>query len=421
MDCYHITGGKPLRGTYRLQSAKNSVLPIMAACILTEDVCVLRDCPELSDVETMIHILRELGCSVKWENGELVIDSSAMTGEKIPEHLGKKMRSSIFLMGPMLARFGTVSVCKPGGCAIGERPIDLHLSCLTQLGAEVEQLSDEVVCSGGKLSGAVVRLLYPSVGATENAMMAAVSAEGVTHIINGAREPEIVDLQGFLNACGAEIRGAGTGEIIIKGGKKLHGSVYQAIPDRIEAGTFLAAAAVTGGSIVLENARPQHLEAVCQVLRDMGCSVRSELERIELSAPQRLKAPARVETMPYPGFPTDLQSVFLSAASVAQGQSCFIETVFENRFKIAEELQRMGASLSLDRRIARVSGVPFLNAASVEARDLRGGAALVVAGLAAKGETIVKNICHIDRGYGKFDVALRSLGAEIERKKCDGG
>lgn len=421
LDCYHITGGNPLEGTYQLKGAKNSVLPIMAACVLTNDVCILENCPDLSDVDTMVQILRELGCSVFRESQRIIIDSKTVNCDRVSKELGGKLRSSIFLMGPMLARFGSVTICRPGGCAIGERPIDLHISSLRALGAEIEERierqEEEIICRGERLKGTVVHLIYPSVGATENVMMAATMAEGVTRILGGAKEPEIEDLQNFLNHCGARIRGAGTDEIVIEGGRSLHGTGYTVIPDRIETGTMLAACAVTGGNLCLQGARSEQLSAVIDVLIEMGCCIRSEGSNLWIAAPERLHCVPRIETLPYPGFPTDLQSAILTALAVADGQGELVETVFESRFKTVEDLKKMGAKIEVQGRTATVKGVKALTGAEVEARDLRGGAALVIAGLAAKGETVVKNICHIDRGYDRFEVALRALGAQIERKK----
>lgn len=420
MDCYHITGGTPLEGTYLVQGAKNSVLPVMAACILTKSVCVLEHCPDLSDVRTMAQILRDLGCHVAWEGSSLIVDTSKMSEERICEELGSKLRSSVFLLGPMLGRFGYVNVCKPGGCDIGERPVDLHISCLEALGATVDETDagerDELVCKASRLMGTEIHLRYPSVGATENAMMAAVMAEGETRIIGGAREPEIEDLQNFLNHCGASIRGAGTEEIVIQGGAPLHGVTYEVIPDRIETGTMLIAAAVTGGQLHLKRARSTHLEAVCHLLMEMGCSMRKTDEGLWIQGPEKLRGGVRIATNPYPGFPTDMQSAFLTAMAVAEGSSTLTETVFENRFKTIDDLKNMGADIAVEGRTAVVRGVNSLQGAIVQARDLRGGASLVLAGLAAEGKTVVKNICHIDRGYDKFDIALCALGAHIERK-----
>lgn len=424
MDSYHITGGKRLAGDYTLKGAKNGVLPILAATVLTKGECVIRSCPHLSDVHTMVEILEALGCRVSWDEDVITVDASSISRKDIPEHLMKGMRSSVFLMGPLLARCGEVTFSQPGGCAIGERPIDIHLSGLIKLGAEICEDRDHIVCRANQLTGAVIRMEFPSVGATENLMMAAAAAVGETRLIHPAREPEIQDLQNFLNACGAKISGAGTGEIIIEGvgeeekplgGPVLTGCEYKVIPDRIEAGTFLIAAAITGGEIRLLDSAPSQMAQTLARLKQTGCKVKVDKSGVWLSAPKRLTAIREIKTLPYPGFPTDMQSQFLSLLTLCAGESKITETIFENRFKHVRHLKRMGADVALDGRTARITGVGALHGETVEAEDLRGGAALVLAGLAAEGETIVENICHIDRGYDKLEVALTRLGAKIER------
>lgn len=419
MDSYHIIGGKRISGSHKLTGAKNGVLPILAASLVTGETCTIHNCPDLLDVNTMLTILKELGCKVQREKNTVIVDSSQLTQSYIPKVLGKEMRSSVFLLGPMLARCGAVEMSHPGGCAIGARPIDLHLKALQKMGAKVEEENEKLFCRALKLKGTTIRLDFPSVGATENIMMAALSAEGETRIVHPAKEPEIEDLQNFLNACGASIVGAGTGEIVISGGKPLHGAEYKVIPDRIEAGTFLAAAAVTKGELLLENAAPFQMASTLAKFREMGCSLRTEQDRIYLKAPQRLKAVKEIKTLPYPGFPTDMQSQFLTLMSLADGQSKMTETIFENRFKQIDALKNMGAQIELQGCSAKVIGVEELRGCHVEAKDLRGGAAMVIAGLAASGETIVEKICHIDRGYDKFEVALKNLGARIERIQED--
>ncbi len=419
MDSYHIIGGNRISGSHKLTGAKNGVLPILAASLVTGDVCTIHNCPDLLDVSTMLTILNELGCITQREGNTITVDSSQLTQSYIPKVLGKEMRSSVFLLGPMLARCGTVEMSHPGGCAIGARPIDLHLKALQKMGAEIEEENGRLLCRASNLQGTTIRLDFPSVGATENIMMAALSANGETRIVHPAKEPEIEDLQNFLNACGASITGAGSGEIVISGGKLLHGAEHKVIPDRIEAGTFLAAAAVTKGEILLENAAPSQMASTLAKFREMGCSLRTEQNRIYLKAPERLKAVREIKTLPYPGFPTDMQSQFLILMMLADGQSKMTETIFENRFKQVDFLRKMGAEIELCASTAKVTGVEGLRGSRVEAKDLRGGAAMVLAGLAASGETIVENICHIDRGYGKFEVALKKLGARIERIQED--
>lgn len=421
LDSYHIIGGNRIVGNHKLTGAKNGVLPILAATLMTKDVCTINNCPDLLDVHTMVAILQELGCKIEWKGQTVVVDSTEINQTYIPASLGKEMRSSVFLLGPMLTRCGVVQMSHPGGCAIGKRSIDLHLNALRKMGAEIEEREGRLICKGNALQGTIIRLEFPSVGATENIMMAALCAEGETRIVHPAKEPEIEDLQTFINACGGCIVGAGTGEIVIQGKQPLHGMIHTVIPDRIEAGTFLAAAAATKGELYLENAAPAQMASTLSKLRQMGCYLHVEKDKIHLKAPQRLKAIREVKTLPYPGFPTDMQSQILTLMALADGQSKITETIFENRFKHLDSLRDMGAILQLEGRSVKVTGVPELQGKKVLARDLRGGAAMVIAGLAAEGETIVENICHIDRGYDRFEVALKNMGATIERMKKDEG
>lgn len=416
MEQYHINGGRKLSGEYELTGAKNAVLPILAATIVTGNTSKIRNCPDLSDVKTMIAILRELGCCVTSENDGIVIDSGPIHSITIPEHLMREMRSSVFLMGPMIARCGKVKLSYPGGCEIGLRPIDIHLSALRSLGVLIRESHGFLECTADQLVGTRIVLDFPSVGATENIMMAATAAEGETRIINAAKEPEIIDLQNYLNSCGAEIRGAGTGEIIVHGTKKYHETEHKVISDRIEGGTVLAAVAITGGNVLLKNAIPEHMSMILSKFREAGCSIIEGKEQISFFAPERLRAVEILKTLPYPGFPTDMQSQFLTILATAQGTSMVTETIFESRYKHVEELRKMGANIKVDGRIAVVTGVNRLTGARVFAKDLRGGASLVIAGLGAEGKTIVENICHIDRGYDKFELALNNIGAEITRK-----
>ncbi|NLP29758.1 MAG: UDP-N-acetylglucosamine 1-carboxyvinyltransferase, partial [Clostridiales bacterium] len=376
---------------------------------------VIKNCPDLSDVRTMVAILKEMGCKVTWEGDNIIVDSSTLDNYVIPQKHMKEIRSSVFLMGPTLARCGKVSLSYPGGCAIGERPIDIHLYALRLLGVDIKEIDGLLECSVDRLIGTDIHLPFPSVGATENAMMAAIMAEGETRILNPAKEPEIADLQNYLNSCGAEVYGAGTDEIVIKGKRKLRDTIYKVIPDRIEGGTFLAAVAATGGSIYLKNTIPAHMSFVINKLREAGCKIIEEENMVYLKAPDRLKAVKAIETSPYPGFPTDMQSQFMAIMSCADGYTFITENIFENRFKHVNELIKMGANIQVDGKTAIVKGVEKLKGAHVKAMDLRGGASLVIAGLTAEGITIVENICHIDRGYDKFELALNNLGADIKR------
>ena len=416
MEQFRINGGRKLTGEYELTGAKNAVLPILAATIVTGNESKIKSCPELSDVQTMVTILEDLGCKITKDADGMIIDTKPINSYKIPEHLMREMRSSVFLMGPMIARCGKVILSYPGGCEIGLRPIDIHLSALRQLGVVIKEAHGYLECTAERLIGNRILLDFPSVGATENVMLAATAAEGETRIINPAKEPEIIDLQNYLNACGAQVKGAGTDEIVIKGKQSYHQVEHKVIPDRIEGGTILAAVAITGGSIVLKNAIPEHMGMTLSKFREAGCRIKERKNSIEMWAPSRLKAVEMVKTLPYPGFPTDMQSQFLTAMTVAQGTSLITETIFESRFKYVDELRKMGAKIKVDGRSAIVTGVKELTGARVMAKDLRGGASLVIAGLGAYGETLVENIHHIDRGYDKLEAALSKIGADIKRE-----
>ena len=417
MDVLRIRGGRRLTGEWTVHTAKNAVLPIMAAAVLTPDRTVLEDCPLLSDVEHMGEILRRLGCKVERNGRTLVIDPQGMNSHEMPDALAKKIRSSIFLMGPILTRFHKATVTFPGGCEIGLRPIDLHLSGLRQLGVVIHEEGGVIHCDGHHMQAGCVHFDYPSVGATENVMMAAVLLRGRTTLHNVAREPEIVDLQHFLNRMGASISGAGSHTIVIEGVRRLHGISYTPMPDRIVAGTMLAAAAITGGKIQLKNVPAEDMQAVFSKLREMDCVLMRHGDSVNLHAPQRLRPFERLQTQPHPGFPTDMQAQLLALATVASGTSVLVENVFENRYGHAGDLNRMGADVLINGRTAVVKGVGELYGAQVTARDLRGGAALALAGLRAIGETVVEQAHLIDRGYEQFERALASLGAEIRREK----
>lgn len=415
MSAFRIEGGNRLMGEVQVHSAKNAVLPIMAAAVLCPDDVELMDCPKISDVEDMARILRTLGCRIEEKNGAMRIGMDGLHSWEMPDELSKQIRSSIFLLGPILSRFKRATVTYPGGCEIGLRPIDLHLQGLRCLGVEIKEEGGVIVCDGSAMRAADVHFDYPSVGATENVMMAAVLLEGETTIHNAAREPEIVDLERFINAMGGSVSGAGTHTILVKGVQKLHGVSFSPIPDRIVAGTLLCAAAGTGGEVTLTHVCPGDMVAVLAKLREMGCTIHEAEEHIHLQAPRRLTAFQQMQTQPHPGFPTDMQVQLMAVATIAQGTSIVVENVFENRFTHAGDLNKMGAKIIVNGRMAIIQGVNRLYGAHVTARDLRGGAALVLAGLIAQGTTLVSNISLIDRGYEQLEDTLSALGAKIIR------
>lgn len=375
----------------------------------------IQDVPDLQDIRVMTTILRQLGAKVKTEGSTLHIDATLLQSTEVPEHLMRQMRSSIFLMGPILARFGHVRVSKPGGCTIGSRPIDLHLKGLQALGATIEEKHGYIDCRATRLRGAKIHLDIPSVGATENLIMAAVFAEGTTVIENAAREPEIADLANYLNAMGAKVQGAGDDTVIIEGVDRLEAVEYRVIPDRIVTGTLMVAAAVTQGDITLQNTNAAHLGVVINKLREAGAAVTVEGDVMQVKMEGRPKPIDSIKTTYYPGFPTDLQSPFMTLMSVAAGTSMVTESLFEGRFQHVSELRRMGANIKVDLRTAIMEGVAELTGAVVEASDLRAGAALILAGLAANGTTYVENVHHIDRGYEKVEEMFGQLGAKIWR------
>ena len=416
MQSIIIDGGRRLCGEIDVQGSKNSALPILAATVLIDGVSVIHNCPLLSDVDAAVSILRYLGCKVERNNHSVTVDSRGVTGCRIPDWLMREMRSSIVFLGSVLGRTGKAMLSSPGGCEIGLRPIDLHLSSLRKLGAEFEEISGEIICSMPKRNtDCVISLSFPSVGATENIMLASALSEGRTVIHNGAREPEISDLADFLNRAGANVQGAGSDTIVISGTERLHGTEHTVIPDRIEAATYLAAAAVTGGKITLHNAIPAHLMPVMSVLKASGCELKINQNQISLLAPLKLKRVPVIRTMPHPGFPTDAGSPLMAMLTLADGSSMFIENIFENRFRIVDELKRFGAKIYTNGRVAVIEGVKNLSAANVECTDLRGGAALVIAALAANGTTEIGKVHHIERGYENLYENLSSLGAVIER------
>jgi len=419
MNALRIRGGRRLSGEWRVHSAKNAVLPIMAASILTEEKTVLKRCPDLSDIRYMGDILETLGCRVLFSDGVMQIDASTLSGYEMPDALSKKIRSSIFLLGPILSRFRKATVTFPGGCEIGLRPIDLHLSGLRQLGVEIVEEGGMIYCDGTHMRAGNVHFDYPSVGATENVMMASVLLRGRTMLHNAAREPEIADLQRFLCQMGAKVSGAGSHTIVVEGVNRLRGTEYQPMPDRIVAGTLMAAAAATGGSIRLTDVPSQEMYAVFAKLREMGCVITERENTAAIHAPDRLSAFARLSTQPHPGFPTDMQVQMLALAAMAKGTSVVVENVFENRFTHAGDLNRMGADVMVNGRTAIVRGVSRLYGAQVSARDLRGGAALAIAGLFAQGETVIEHAELIDRGYERLEDMLCALGADVQRLSLD--
>ena len=418
MEKFIIQKCGPLKGCVRIGGAKNAVLPILAGVILTEDPCTIRDVPCLSDVETMGELLSSLGVSVKWDKKQGVITTSVdgLKHNDAEYDLVGKLRASFLIMGPLLARLGEVKVPLPGGCAIGTRPVDLHLKGMAALGAQIDQSHGYMTARAKKLTGAKIYLDFPSVGATENIIMAAVLAEGQTILENCAIEPEIVDLANFLNAAGADIRGAGTDTVKINGVKYMKGTDHTVIPDRIEAGTYMVASAITKGDLQLTNIVMDHVKPVTAKLKEVGIKVEETPQGIRVY--HEGDAPiiaSDIKTLPYPGFPTDMQAAFMSLLAVADGTSIITESIFENRFMQVGELKRMGAEIKIEGRSAVVEGVPRLMGAQVKASDLRAGAALVLSALQSEGTTEISDIFHIDRGYQDLDKQLNSLGANIKR------
>jgi len=411
-----VRGGNRLNGTVKVEGAKNAVLPVIAATLLaSEGKSVIYDVPALSDVYTISEVLRCLNAEVTMEENKITVDASRELKLEAPFEYVRKMRASVLVMGPLLARYGRARVALPGGCAIGSRPIDQHLKGFEAMGASVKVGNGFIDAEvNGKLRGAKIYLDFPSVGATENIMMAAVLAEGTTVIENCAKEPEIVDLANFLNAMGAKVRGAGTETIRIEGVTKLHGTTHTVIPDRIEAGTFMVAAAITGGNVLVQGAVPEHLSSLIAKMKEMGVTIIEEETGLRVIGPEKLKA-VDVKTMPHPGFPTDMQSQMMALLLKAEGTSMITETVFENRFMHVEEFRRMNADIKIEGRSVIINGPCNLQGAEVAATDLRAAAALILAGLAAEGYTRVTELKHLDRGYVRFHEKLAALGADIER------
>lgn len=413
-----VNGGNRISGEIKLQGAKNSILPVLSASVLAEGNTFLTNCPDLSDVYAAGRILTHLGCSVKkGKNGVLEISNNGITSSFIPDNLMHEMRSSIIFLGPLLSRCGECRLCFPGGCQLGPRPLDIHFSAFRKMGAVINEEHGNIICTVPHgLKGAQIIMPFPSVGATENIILAAVTAEGETELRNAAREPEIFDLIGFLKVCGAKIETSGDSTVFIEGVKKLHGCEYRIMPDRIAAATYMAAAAATDGALRITNTSGLDTASLSVYFEQMGCSVYANKESLYIKSGKHIKSLKSLKTMPYPGFPTDMQAVMMAVLSKAYGTSVFEENIFENRYRHVEALNRMGADIKVYGKIAVVEGVRKLYGADVEATDLRGGAAMIIAALSAEGKTVISNVSHIDRGYENIDSVLLSAGADIERK-----
>lgn len=412
MSAIIIRGGRPLSGSLTVQGAKNSVLPILAATLLSGEVCRIRHCPRLRDVETAMEILRHLGCRADWQGRDLLVDAADLTRWDVPDHLMSRMRSSVVFLGAILARCGQAEMTYPGGCELGARPIDLHLAALRSMGAAIQETGGRLACRRERLTGTEIVLSLPSVGATENAMLAACGARGTTTIVGAAREPEIVDLQNFLNAMGGRVSGAGSPVVAVEGGMPLHPAEHTVMGDRIAAATYLCAAGAAGGWLELEGAEASSLAAVTACLQEAGCEIKILGDRVALNSRGRLRGIRPVRTAPYPGFPTDAQAVLMAALAGGTGTTMFVENMFDSRYRHVDELSRMGADIQLAGRVAVVTGRP-LHAAKVHSTDLRGGAALVVAALGAEGVSQVSGLEHIRRGYEDLEGQLTALGAQV--------
>lgn len=414
MEKFVIVGGNRLKGTIKANGSKNASLPILAATLLSGGICTIHQVPRLRDVFVMQELLTYLGAKVSFEGNTMTVDSANVEPQEISEDLMRKMRASNLVMGPLLGRFGHVKISHPGGCNIGSRPMNLHFKGLAHMGAKITEKFGFITAEASQLVGTVIHFDVPSVGATENLMMAGVLAQGTTVIRNAAKEPEIVDLQNFLNAMGAKIVGAGTDVIRVEGVKELGSVTHTVIPDRIEAGTHMIAGAITQGDVTVTNVIPEHLDPVIYKLREVGVNVDVGDDWVRVQGTAQLKA-VDIKTMPYPGFPTDMQSQMMALLTIAEGTSVITETIFENRFKYVPEFRRMGADVYLDGHTAVVKGVTRLSGACVEATDLRAGAALILSALAAEDGTVLSNIEHIDRGYERIEMKYNALGARIIR------
>ena len=413
MSSYIIEGGKKLHGETYVSGSKNASLPIIAATLLNKGISKLYNVPNIHDTKMMLEILKNLGCKIKKSNNKLIIDSSKVYKYEIPENLMREMRSSVIIAGALLGRYKQATFSYPGGCDIGARPIDLHLKGFEKIGINVRESYGKINCYSEEIIGSEINLDFPSVGATENIILSSVLCEGTTTIVNAAMEPEIVDLQNFLNKMGAKIEGAGSNIIKIIGVKNLKDVSYNIMPDRIEAGTLLCATTITSGDVLLKNVNPTHIKPILDKLKETGCILDIQKNQIFLNAPKKLKA-VDIKTMPYPGFPTDMQAIFVSLLCIASGTSVVVENIFENRYKYTQELKRMGAKIKIEGKTAIIKGTRKLYGTNVDATDLRGGASLVLAGLASKGKTQINDIKYILRGYENLDEKLASLGANIK-------
>lgn len=413
MQSYIVEGGKSLEGTINISGSKNASLPIIAGSILSGKQTKLYNVPNIHDTQITLEILKLLGCKVKKNHDKIEIDTKPMKKKEIPEDMMKQMRSTVIMAGAIIGRFKEAIFSYPGGCEIGARPIDLHLAAFKKLGINIEEKGGFIYCKCDKIIGTEIDLDFPSVGATENIILATVLAEGVTTINNAAMEPEIEDLAKFLNKMGAKIEGAGTKTVKITGVKTLKSIGYKIMPDRIETGTYLCMAAATGGKIKVTNAQPEHITPILHKLEECGCKIVTNGKEIYLEAPKRLKA-IDIKTMPYPGFPTDMQSIFGGMLTLAKGTSTIVENIFENRFKYTMELNKMGAKIQIEGKMAVIKGVKKLNASKVESSDLRGGATLILAALTAKGTTIISGAEYVQRGYEKIEQKLQKLGVNIK-------
>ena len=412
MSSYIIKGGNKLEGTAKVSGSKNSSLPIIAATILNKGETILYNVPNIHDTQMMFEILKKIGGKVEKKKNKIIINTKNINKYEIPEDLMRQMRSSVIFAGSLLGRYKKCTFSYPGGCDIGSRPIDLHIKGFEKLGIKTQEKYGEIDCYAEEINGTEINLDFPSVGATENIILSSVLANGITTIINAAMEPEIIDLQNFLNRMGAKVEGAGSNIIKITGVQNLKDVSYNIMPDRIEAGTLLCATAITGGNITLENVNTEHITPILSKLEETGCKIKIEKSSVYLDAPKRLKA-VDIKTMPYPGFPTDMQAIFSAILCVASGTSVITENIFENRYKYTNELIKMGAKIKIEGRTAIIKGARKLHGAKVRATDLRGGASLVLAGLVARGITEIENIEYILRGYENLDKKLNNLGAKI--------
>ncbi len=416
MSLLLIDGNKKLSGEISIQGSKNSVLPILAATVLCQEKCILHNCPDILDVDFSIKILQYLGGKITRSNSSLIVDMSSIKRCDIPNFLMKEMRSSIIFLGAILSRVNKAKLTLPGGCQLGPRPIDFHLRAFEKMGVEILTQEEILNCQAKKgLTGEKIELPFPSVGATENILLASVMSSGTTVIKNAAKEPEIVDLANFLNACGAKIKGAGTSEIIVDGVEKLHGAEYTVIPDRIVAATFMSAVAITGGEALFKNVNHEHLSGIIPAFEECGCKMDFCEKTLSLKAPRELNPIKEIITGPYPDFPTDAQALLMAVTTVSRGKSLFVEKVFQQRYKHVGELLKLGADIEIDGKNAAVNGVGSLHSAKLCATDLRGAASLVIAALKAEGTSEISNLRHLDRGYEKLEENLRALGAKIKR------